>query len=178
MKRFSKCLILLLTAATLLTACTKAENGDATTTAEATTAPSVTDPGQEDAIDNRPLAEIYADFMGKVKSQLPSLMQQKVPADQYEYYIGIDKPDKTTETLVAEPMMGSIPFAITLLRVEGDTDTLNSIAKEIKSKVDPRRWICVSASYVETAVKGNVIILVMDNNNARGKEIVKAFSNG
>ena len=78
---------------------------------------------------------------------------------------------------MAEPAIGSIPFAITLLSVDSSVDAA-ALAKEIKEKVDPRRWVCVEASYVETAVKGNVILLVLDGDNARGQEIVDSFNKG
>lgn len=176
MKLFTKCLVLLLSATTLLTACAKAEDVGNGSESVTTTASAGGD-DQPDGEDDRSLQEIYDEFVSNVKAELPQLVQQPIPSDRYEYYIGIQKPAGTKDTLVSEPMVGAMPFAITLLRVEGDAD-LNAIANEIKGKVDPRRWVCVEASYVETAVKGNVILLVMDGDNARGQEIMDAFVNG
>ena len=104
---------------------------------------------------------------------------QTVPSGQQagaEQGKAAEKPASAKDTLVAEPMIGSIPFAITLLKVDASADA-NALAKEIKEKVDPRRWVCVEASYVETAVKDNVILLVLDGDNARGAEIIAAFNN-
>ena len=78
-------------------------------------------------------------------------------------------------TFVSEPMMGAIPFGISLMRVKDGQDA-SAIAAQMKKGVDPRRWVCVTASYVETAVKGDLIILVLDNDNARGAKIIEAFS--
>lgn len=170
MKLLKTCLIMLLASTMLLTACNKAaEATESTTTAlqqgDVTAAPE----------DTRSLQEIYDDFMKDVTAELPMLAQQKVPNGSYEYYFGIKKPSSAKESLVSEPMVGSIPFAVTLLKVDPSADA-NALAKEIKAKVDPRRWICVEASYVETAVKGNVILLVLDGDNARGAQIVNAFN--
>ena len=170
MKLLKTCLIMLLASTMLLTACNKAaETTAATTTAlqqgDVTAAPE----------DTRSLQEIYDDFMKDVTAELPMLAQQKVPNGSYEYYFGIKKPSSAKEALVSEPMVGSIPFAVTLLKVDPSADA-NALAQEIKDKVDPRRWVCVTASYVETAVKGNVILLVLDGDNARGAQIVNAFN--
>ena len=171
MKLLKTCLIMLLASTMLLTACNKA----ADTTTEATT--TVTQQGDVTPApeDTRSLQEIYDDFMKDVTAELPMLAQQKVPNGSFEYYFGIKKPSSAKESLVSEPMVGSIPFAVTLLKVDPSADA-NALAKEIKEKVDPRRWVCVEASYVETAVKGNVILLVLDGDNARGAQIVNAFN--
>ena len=173
MKLFKKCLILVLASSMLFTvSCAKDEQGEETTTVATTQQGSVQDPAPQD---DRTLEEIYNDIVDGVTSELPSLVQQKVDKSRFEYYFGIQKPASAQEAMVAEPMVGAMPFAITLLRVDASADA-NALAKEIKEKVDPRRWICVEASYVETAVKGNVILLVMDGDNRRGAQILNAFA--
>ena len=170
MKLLKKTLILLLASMLLLTSCDQT----AETTAAATTtgeAGEVKDPSSEDT---RSMEEIYNELLEGVTAELPGLVQQKVPSNRFEYYFGIKKPESATDSLVAEPAIGSIPFAITLLRVDASADA-SALAKEIKEKVDPRRWVCVTATYVETAVKDNVILLVLDGEDARGAEIINAF---
>lgn len=177
MKLFTKCTSLLLIALLLLTACAD-RDGAADVTADQTTtafADSEANP-TADLVDDRSLEEIYNDFIGDVSAELPSLVQTAVADDMFSYYFGIDKPEGTKESFVSEPMVGAMPFAITLLRVEGNAD-LAALAETIKSSVNPRRWICVEASFVETAVRGDVILLVLDGDNARGQEIVDAFKN-
>lgn len=177
MKLLPKCLTVLLTALLLLTACA-AKDGAADATADTTT--TATAEGGEntapDIADDRSLEEIYNDFISKVSAELPSMVQNSVSDDMFSYYFGVDKPAGTKEAFVSEPMVGAMPFSITLLRVEGDAD-LAALASDIKSSVDPRRWICVEASFVETAVRGDVILLVLDGDNARGQEIIDAFKN-
>lgn len=172
MKLMKKSLILLLASMLLLTACNQAGE----TAPVATTTVETGDVKEPTPGDTRSMATIYNDIMKGVTAELPALGQQKVPNNRFEYYFGIKKPASAKDTLVAEPMIGSIPFAITLLKVDASADA-NALAKEIKEKVDPRRWVCVEASYVETAVKDNVILLVLDGDNARGAEIIAAFNN-
>lgn len=176
MKLFAKCLLMLLSASVLLTACAKAETGDGETTTVATTREGNTNSNNTPA-DSRTLEEIYTDVVDGVSAELPALVQQSVKSSRFDYYFGISKPAGALEAMVAEPAIGSIPFAITLLRVDSSADA-DALAQEIKEKVDPRRWVCVAASYVETAVKGDIILLVLDGDNARGQEIVDSFLNG
>ena len=177
MKLFAKCLMIVLAAAMVLTACQKEEAGQDNTSAGETTTQEGASRPNDAPVDDRTLDEIYADILEGVEAEMPALVTQKVKNSTYSYYFGISKPDGAVEAIVAEPSIGSIPFAITLLRVDSSVDA-DALAKEIKEKVDPRRWVCVAASYVETSVKGDVILLVLDGDNARGQEIVDAFAKG
>lgn len=147
------------------------ENTDKTNngTNSSTTAPS----GGEESPASPSLQEI-ADSIQSTDYEYPSLMSVEVGADTFEYFFGIAKPDGVKEALAVEPAMTSVPFSLCLIRVEEGTDTAK-LASTIKEKVDPAKWVCVTASYVETAVNGDLIILVMDGDNARGKALVDAF---
>ena len=131
MKSFTKCLIILLSATTLLTACAKADGTDPDTTDVTTTTSANGDANKPDSGDTRSLEEIYNAFVGNVTSELPALMQQSVPANRFDYYFGIQKPAGAKDAMVSEPVVGAMPFAITLLRVQDDVDA-NALAKEIK----------------------------------------------
>jgi hypothetical protein len=170
----------LLTASALLTlsACGTRDtagdaNPDTTTTANTTT---TVGGGENTPTDERSLKEIYNGFMSKVEAELPSLVETPVDKDNFEYYFGIKKSADVKSAFVSEPMMGAVPFGISMLRVKEGADAA-AIAAQMKSGVDPRRWVCVTASYVEVAVKGDVILLVLDNDDARGAEIINAFKN-
>lgn len=184
MKLFTKALPLLLagllTASALLTlsSCRTRDTAgetdpDTTTTANTTT---TAGGGENTPADERSLKEIYDGFMTKVEAELPSLVETPVDKDNFEYYFGIKKSADVKSTFVSEPMMGAVPFGISMLRVKEGADAA-AIAAQMKSGVDPRRWVCVTASYVEVAVKGDVILLVLDNDDARGAEIINAFKN-
>lgn len=183
MKRFTKSLTLLLagllTASTLLTlsACgtrDTAGNADPDTTTSGTTTTS--GGGENTPTDERSLKEIYDEFIAKVESELPSLVETPVKKGNFEYYFGIKKSADIKSAFVSEPMMGAVPFGISMARVTEGADAA-AIAAQMKAGVDPRRWVCVTASFVEVAVKGDVILLVLDNDDARGAEIINAFKN-
>lgn len=183
MKLFSKSLTLLLagllTASALLSlsACrTRDTAGDAdpdSTTSGTTT----TSGGGENApTDERSLKEIYDGFIAKVDAEFPSLVETPVDKDNFQYYFGIKKTADIQSAFVSEPMMGAIPFGISMAKVKDGADAA-SIAAQMKEKVDPRRWVCVTASFVDVAVKGDVILLVLDDDAARGEAIINAFKN-
>ncbi|MBQ8382553.1 MAG: hypothetical protein IJX47_05030 [Clostridia bacterium] len=165
MKSFLKCLPLLLALLLTLTACGTRKTADNTSAATTTT---------NDTEDTRSLKEIYDAFIAKVDAEFPSLVETPVDGDNFSYYFGITDSSVAESTFVSEPMMGAIPFGISMLRVKDGVDAAK-IAAEMEAGIDPRRWVCVTASYVETAVKGNVILLVLDNDDARGAAIVEAF---
>ena len=63
--------------------------------------------------------------------------------------------------------MSSIAHSVVLIRLD-DTSNINSIKEEIKEKVNPKKWICVEVEEENVMVesKGNLILLVMDNEYA------------
>ncbi|MBQ8288566.1 MAG: hypothetical protein IJX76_07340 [Clostridia bacterium] len=175
-----KCLPLLLALLLTLTACgtrdtvdeTDADNTSATTTVGDN---GVTDaPGDSGSEDTRSLKEIYDAYIAEVDAEFPSLVETPVNRDNFSYYFGITDSSVAESTFVSEPMMGAIPFGISMLRVKDGEDAAK-IAAEMEAGIDPRRWVCVTASYVETAVNGNVILLVLDDDATRGAAIVEAF---
>ncbi len=178
MKLFTKWLPLMLAMLLTLSACRTRETvGDADPTktddGAVTTAPNG---GSTDPLGELSLKEIYDDFISEVEAELPSLTETAVNRDNFEYYFGVKKTSDVTETFVSEPGIGSIPFGISLLRVKDGVDA-DKLAGQMKSGINPRRWVCVEASYAEVAVRGNVILLVLDGDNARGAEILEAFKN-
>ena len=182
MKAFLKCLPLLL--ALVLTASACAADPATTTKGEQSTAAGQID-GAVTTVDggsneNTPtntasLKSIYDKMMKSVKAELPTLVETPVNRDNFQYYFGISDRSVADSTFVSEPMMGAIPFGISMMRVKAGQDA-SAIAAQMEKGVDPRRWVCVTASFVKTAVKGDLIILVLDDDAARGAQIIEAFN--
>ena len=179
MKFATKCLPLLLAGLLTLSACgTRDSAGDAnpdSTTGDQTTTTTQSG-GNNTPSSQESLKSIYEKFMANVNAELPSLVETPVDKDNFEYYFGIKKSANVKSAFVSEPMMGAIPFGISMVRVKEGVDA-SAIASQMKAGVDPRRWVCVTASYVEVAVKGDVILLVLDDDSARGAAIINAFQN-
>ena len=89
------------------------------------------------------------------------------------YYIG-DVSFSFKEGLASEPIMSSVAHSVVLVRLNSASDA-EKAKKEIKEKVDPNKWICVSVDeenvYVESV--GDLVILAMDNQN--GEKLKTSF---
>ncbi len=86
-------------------------------------------------------------------------MNTEVSADNFSWYLGIDAIDGA-EGLASEAMIGSIAHSICILRVADGTDA-KAVAKNIKEKSNPRKWICVEAEKKVVKQSGNIILLIM-----------------
>lgn len=111
------------------------------------------------------LEEIMAKvYEGIPAENLPMLGQMPVDAtdpDSVAYYLGTSEVS-FKEALVSEPMMGSVPHSVVLVRLNDTKDAADTVAK-IKANVDPRKWICVEASNVIVKSKGDLVVLIMSD---------------
>ncbi len=121
------------------------------------------------------LIDILGSLYAAVADEIPTarLMANEVTNDTLSYFFGIEKLD-FIEAVCAEPMMLAQAHSVGLIRVKAGVD-VEAAKKEIRAKVDPRKWICVGVDEENVRVEsiGNLILLVMDNGCA--DELVNAF---
>jgi len=84
-----------------------------------------------------------------------------IDTEGVEYYLGT-KDVSFKEALVSEPMIGSIPHSVVLVRLNDAKDADAAVTK-IKENANPRKWICVEASNVVVKSKGDLVILIMSD---------------
>ncbi len=109
------------------------------------------------------MKEVYKNIP---EDELPELINEKVNKDNQEYYLGSS--DITyKEALASEPLMSSVAHSVVLVRANSVKD-VDNIKKEIKEKIDPRKWVCVGVDEKNVLVesKGDLVILIMDNKYA------------
>lgn len=87
------------------------------------------------------------------------LATSELTADNSVYMVGVES-SEYKEGAVSESMVGSIAYSMAVLRAN-DAESAQALADSVKEKVDPRKWICVEAETVNTAVIGDVVFLVM-----------------
>ena len=75
-------------------------------------------------------------------------------------FTGLEDASLLTEAAAYEPMMGSIPFSMVMVRTAEGADP-KTVAEAMKAGVDPRKWICVEADDVKEAGIGDVVMLIM-----------------
>ena len=103
------------------------------------------------------MAKLYA---GIPAENLPMMLGQiPVDAENVEAYLGTTEVS-FKEALVSEPMIGSIPHSVVLVRLNDAKDAEAAVAK-IKEKANPRKWICVEAKNVVVDSIGDLVILIM-----------------
>lgn len=109
------------------------------------------------------MKEVYKNIP---EDELPELINEKVNKDNQEYYLGSS--DITyKEALASEPLMSSVAHSVVLVRANSVKD-VDNIKKEIKEKIDPRKWVCVGVDEKNVLVesKEDLVILIMDNKYA------------
>ena len=98
-----------------------------------------------------------------------ALIETEVTEDMFSWYLFID-PIDGAEAVVSEPMIGSIPHSVALLRVPDSADA-EQVRAEIEEKLDPRKWVCVEAEKTAVLCRGNLILMVMSDKETADKII-------
>lgn len=75
-------------------------------------------------------------------------------------FTGLEDASSLAEAAAYEPMIGSIPFSMVMVRTKGGEDP-KAVAEAMKAGVDPRKWICVEADDMKVAGCGDVVMLIM-----------------
>ena len=121
------------------------------------------------------MAKVYAGFGDDELPMLGDMPVDVTDKDAVEYYLGTSELS-IKEALVREPMMGSIPHSVVLVRLNDAKDAEAAVAK-IKEKANPRKWICVEAKNVVVDSIGDLVILIMvDSEGQTTPEIAPKLS--
>lgn len=75
-------------------------------------------------------------------------------------YTGLDSAEKITDAAVYEPMTGSQAFSLVLVRV-ADAGDAQTVARQMKDNIDPRKWICAGADEVMAAGYRDTVLFIM-----------------
>ena len=97
--------------------------------------------------------------------EVPMLMSQEIDvtdSDMVAYVTGLENADDVEYAVVSEPMMSSQAYSLVLVKVKDGVDA-SKVAKEMNENIDNRKWICVTAEKVYSTSSGNVVCLVMSN---------------
>ena len=115
-------------------------------------------------------ADINEDFKG----MLTSATQTMEITDEFKVHaLGADTYE-FVEGYFCEPMMSSQAFSLVMLRAK-DAASAATLAEEIKTTVDPVKWVCVSVPEedVQTATIGDMVFLIMAEDS---EKFVESFN--
>ena len=92
-------------------------------------------------------------------------------------YTGLDSAEGITEAAFYEPMMGSIPYSMVMVRTAEGADVA-AVAEGMKTGIDPRKWICVLADDLQVVSYGDVVMLIMvgSDTGMTSQSFVDAFA--
>ena len=101
-----------------------------------------------------------------VEEQIPMVANITITDENAEYYLGLKNLDGIEEALASEAMIGSIAHSVCLVRAAEGTD-VEALKEEIRTSVNPRKWICVGVDRDEVIVENrdNLILMVIDQTN-------------
>ena len=73
---------------------------------------------------------------------------------------GLENADSITDACTYGPMIGSIPFCLSMVRVKEGADVA-AVAATMKNGINQRKWVCVEADDLQVVSYGDVVMLIM-----------------
>ncbi len=113
-------------------------------------------------------------YEGIPEESLPMMLSNtSITKDNMANYLGTSDIE-IKEGLASESMVGSVAHSVVLLRISENED-VNSVKQIIKDNINPYKWVCVGVEKVIIENKGNLIIVILNDNI--GEDIRKNFDN-
>ena len=104
-------------------------------------------------------------YVGKEETLPPSVNTTIVDvtdANAVKSTTGLENGDNLQFLAVSEPMISSQAYSLLLAKVKDGVDA-NEVAKAMSEKINPAKWICVSAEKIYATNSGDVVCLVMSS---------------
>lgn len=124
-----------------------------------------TEPSKLGEITSAEDLEKLIDKIYEGNENLPGLQTQAVEvADDITVNMltGLEGGQDLEYLVVSEPLINAQAYSLVIAKVKEGVDA-NKIAKEMNEKIDQRKWICVSAEKVYSTSSGDIVFLVMSN---------------
>ena len=105
------------------------------------------------------MTKVYA---GISEEELPMMLGNiELTSENIENYVGTSDID-FKEAIASESAVGSIAHSVVLIRLN-DASKANETVTKIEENANPGKWICVVADDVIVKSKGDLVILIMSN---------------
>ncbi len=94
---------------------------------------------------------------------IPMVATTRITDETAEYYLGLKDLSQAEEAVASESAIGSIPHSVCLVRAKDGAD-VEALKEEIRTSVNPRKWICVGVERADIvmASQGNLILMVIN----------------
>ena len=111
------------------------------------------------------MKEVFDKINKNCEEQLPGLEVQELDIkdeEMFTYQTGL-KSNKNIETaVISQPFINAQAYLAMMVKVSKDAD-VEEVKKEMLDNIDMRKWVCVSAEKAWATNYGNIIFLVMSD---------------
>lgn len=126
---------------------------------------------KQDIIEGK-LEDIMSVVYGDIKDGLPAYLENiEINDENIEMYLGTKDLDYK-EALANESMISSVAHSVVLVRMNHIED-VEKAKETIREKINPRKWVCVWAENVIVESRGDLILVVL--NDEVGEDLLKNF---
>ena len=111
------------------------------------------------------LSKIIDDVYAAQTMEMPLLQTQEIDVtdkDMVSYVTGLENGEDLEYAVASEPMMSSQAYSFVLVKVKEGANA-EKVAKEMCDNIDERKWICVTAEKIYATNSGQVVCLIMSN---------------
>lgn len=141
---------------------------------------------------NEDITKMIKSIYKNSKLELPELETETIDinnSDDLLSYTGLKSNENVESVIVSLPQMNAIPYNLAVVKVK-DGANIETMKEEMLNNINMRRWVCVNADKLYITNNGNVIFLIMANeedakpiyeefkkyvNNNIGKELEKTY---
>ena len=119
---------------------------------------------------------VMTELMTKAEIQVRMAMQDAIPQEMSEAYIGLASGDfetYVTDSVVYESMISPANESYCIIKVN-DLAKVEELKQKIFDNCNPNKWICMSAERVVVLDSGEYIMLAMTSQD-KGDALIKAF---
>lgn len=109
------------------------------------------------------LTKLVDSIYAGVTDEMPGVMTQPIDItdkDGVNYMTGLENGDDLEYLVVSEPMMSSQAYSLVIAKVKSGVNA-SKVAETMKTNIDTRKWICVTAEKLYATNSGDVVFLVM-----------------
>ena len=111
-----------------------------------------------------------------VSIEMPMVMTMPIDTtdvDAIKSFTGLDTDNEIEYAVVSEPMMSSQAYSLVLVKVK-DGFNADEVAETMNKEINERKWICVTAEKIYSVASGDVVCLVMTNEET-AKPVFESF---
>ena len=135
-----------------------------------------TETGTDTSAEEGSLEDIIQQMYDSVDTEWPMVANTELVAGDegnLEYYIGTKNVD-LVRGVANEAMISAVAHSVVLLEVKDGSD-IEAIKEDIKTNVNPYKWVCVGVEDKDVRVEseGNLICLIMVNDYS--EQLAEAF---